>query len=69
MMVNRHFYVSNNNVIKRSQDDEALHEHNFIPVAVKELNSHLIRCITCHKYYCELCGKALTYEEMQYLLS
>jgi hypothetical protein len=71
VMVNADFYVSNtNNVIKRNQDDEAFHEHDFISIAVKQLNSHLIiRCITCDKYYCETCGKALTDGEIQYLLS
>ena len=71
MMINRDFYVSNNNnVIKRSQD-EALHEHDFVPVDVKELNGHhlIIKCVTCNKYYCHLCGIALTDEEMQYILN
>lgn len=38
--------------------NELLHEHDFI-TAVKGSNTSLIRCVTCGKYYCELCGKAL----------
>ncbi len=63
-MANGDFHVSDN--VIRSQK-EILHEHGFIPIAVKGLNRPLIRCVTCGKYYCELCGKALTDREMQYL--
>jgi hypothetical protein len=63
-MANGDFHLSNN--VIRSQK-ELLHEHDFIPVAVKGLNRPLIRCVTCGKYYCEFCGKALTDREMQYL--
>lgn len=37
--------------------NELLHEHDFIPT-VKGSGTSL-RCVTCGKYYCELCGKAL----------
>ena len=50
------FHVSSS--IIRSQN-ELLHEHDFIPVVVKGSKTPLIRCVTCGKYYCELCGKAL----------
>ena len=55
-MGNEDIHVSNG--VIRCQN-ELLHEHDFIPVAVKGLNTPLIRCVTCGKYYCELCGKAL----------
>jgi hypothetical protein len=66
-MVNGDFHASSNVVIDQ---DEAIHEHNFISIAVKELNSpRVIRCITCSKHYFELSGKALTDEEIdQHLL-
>jgi hypothetical protein len=52
--------------MQNSQRHVAQHEHDFIPVAVKRLNNPLIiKCVTCGKYYCELCGKALTDEQMQ----
>lgn len=60
----RDFHVSNNIIISQ---EELLHEHDFIPIVVKGLNRPLICCVTCGKYYCELCGKALTDKEMQYL--
>ena len=48
-MVNGDFYASNNVVINQ---DEAFHEHDFIPIAVKGLNScRVIKCITCGKLY------------------
>jgi len=54
-MVNGDFYASNNVVVNQ---DEAFHEHDFIPIAVKGLNS-------CRgKLYFELSGKALTDEEI-----
>jgi hypothetical protein len=37
--------------------NELLHEHDFIPAAKGSSTS--LRCVTCGKYYCELCGKAL----------
>ena len=44
---------------------EAFHEHDFIPIAVKGMNSRrVIKCITCGKLYFELSGKALTDEEI-----
>jgi hypothetical protein len=60
--IDGHFHASNNVVIKQ---DEAFHEHDFISIAVKGLNSRrVIKCITCGKLYFELSGKALTDEEI-----
>lgn len=50
------FHVSNN--VVRFQN-ELIHEHDFIQIAVKG-SSTLIRCVTCGTYYCDLCGKALS---------
>ena len=50
------FHVSNS--VVRFQN-ELIHEHDFIHIAVKR-SSTLIRCVTCSTYYCELCGKALS---------
>jgi hypothetical protein len=50
-------HVSNS--VIRSQN-ELIHEHDFIHVAVKGSSTPLIRCVTCGTYYCELCGKALS---------
>ncbi len=61
-MVNGDFYASNKVVINH---DEAFHEHDFIPIAVKGLKSRrVIKCINCGKLYFELSGKALTDEEI-----
>jgi hypothetical protein len=41
--------------------DEVFHEHDFISIAVKGLNSRrVIKCITCGKPYFELSGKTST---------
>jgi hypothetical protein len=54
--------VPNNVVINQ---DEAFHEHDFISIAVKGLNSRrVIKYITCGKLYFELSGKALTDEDI-----
>jgi hypothetical protein len=61
-MINGDFHASNNVVINQ---DEAFHEHDFISIAVKGLNSRqVIKCITCDKLYFELSGKALTDEDI-----
>jgi hypothetical protein len=61
-MFNGDLHASNNVVI--SQDD-AFHEHDFISITVKGLNSRrVIKCITCGKHYFELSGKALTEQEI-----
>ena len=39
-------------------ENKLFHEHDFIKIG-KETNSSLVRCITCDRYYCDLCGKAL----------
>lgn len=61
-MVNGDFHTFNKTAISHV---EAFHEHDFIPIAVKGLNSRrVIKCITCGKLYFELSGKALTDEEI-----
>jgi len=50
------FHIPNS--VIRSQNEQ-IHEHDFIQIAVKG-SSTLIRCVTCGTYYCELCGKALS---------
>ena len=61
-MINEDFHASNNVVINQ---DEAFHEHDFISIAVKRLNSRrVLRCITCDKLYFELSGKALIDEDI-----
>jgi hypothetical protein len=61
-MVNGDIHTSNKTSIS---EVEAFHEHDFIPIAVKVLNSRrVIQCITCCKVYFELSGKALTDEEI-----
>jgi hypothetical protein len=51
------FHFSNG--VIRSQN-ELIHEHDFIQVAVKGSSAPQIRCVTCGTYYCDLCGKALS---------
>ena len=61
-MIDGDFHASNNVVINQ---DEAFHEHDFISIVVKGLNSRrVIKCITCGKLYFELSGKALTDEDI-----
>jgi hypothetical protein len=36
-----------------------IHEHNLIPIPVKDANNLLIQCYNCGIHYCNLCGEAL----------
>ena len=38
--------------------DKFIHEHDFVMVKMgKESSYHLIQCVTCGEYFCQLCGK------------
>ena len=39
--------------------NKLIHEHDLIPVRIKERDFYLVHCTSCDIYYCELCGKAL----------
>ena len=36
-----------------------IHEHYFVDKRVKGADHFIIRCITCGRCYCDLCGKIL----------
>ena len=36
-----------------------IHEHYFVDKRVKGGDHFIIRCITCDRCYCDLCGKIL----------
>ena len=55
MMTHLDFGISGNIQNQMTQ----IHEHDLIPIAVKDVNILLIQCITCGIHYCNLCGKAL----------
>jgi len=55
-MAHLDFDVSRNNIQNQMIQ---IHEHDLIPIAIKDANILLIQCITCGIRYCNLCGKAL----------
>ncbi len=56
VMAHLGFDVSDNNIQNQMTQ---IHEHNLIPIAVKDANILPIQCITCGINYCNLCGKAI----------
>ena len=57
IIVDEDFGISSNDTIQ--SENKLIHEHDFITIRIKETNSSLIHCVTCGKYYCDLCGRAL----------
>ena len=56
VMAHLDFDISDNNIQNQMSQ---IHEHDLIPIAVKDAKNLLIQCINCGIRYCNLCGKAM----------
>ena len=47
-----------NSYSSNSSSNIIIHEHDFVPIRLKEKQKSII-CLTCGSFYCEKCGKLL----------